>query len=174
MTGNRSVALYSNEQLTAAMAKEEATSPMEHGLGFDVWDVDTPTMTPLHRKMGGKKSDPSTVLRVFLCRGSDQGQVAVASFHPDVFGPLGSPPWHAAIDYTIETFEGIFRAARPNVGLPVLLHVDTHDLPARLIGTNTSQLVVSAEATVPVAVIYSGDTAQPALATADWRAWRAI
>lgn len=144
---------------------------MEHGLDFCVWDADTPDMKPLRRKMGAKKSDPGTVLRVFLCRGSNHGQVAVSSFHPDVFGPLGSPPWHAAIDHTIEVFEGAFRAARPNVGLPVLLQVDTHQIPARLIGTDASQLAISAEAMVPVAVIYSDGVAQPALATAAWWQW---
>lgn len=147
---------------------------MDHELGFGVWDIDARDTKPLRRKMGGKKSNPDAVLRVFLYRDSRQGQLAVASFHPDVFGGVGAAPWHAAIDYTIEVFEGAFLAARSSMGLPSRLVVDASEISARRIGTQRSNLVISADESVPIAVIYSAGLELPAVSAVDWWQWQAI
>lgn len=148
---------------------------MDHGLGFWVWDVDTPAETkPLWRSLGGKTKYPAMVLHLLLCRGSDQGRVAVASWHPDIFGPHGCAVWHSAVDETVAHFDGAIPASRSLIGAPSRLIVDGTEIPARRIDTGPSQLVISADEMVPVAVIYSTGLDLPTLSTADWAVWRMV
>lgn len=149
----------------------------EHGLGFMAWDADVPGdgLPPLRYQDRPIEDGHELVGAVFLCRGNDDWpKVAVASFPPTMFGPPGSVHWHDAIEFTITAFEGKPYGRRSNAGLPVLLNVDGHDLSARAIATQYSQVVISSNPDIAVAVIYADGEAQPRLVTANWRTWHNV
>lgn len=98
----------------------------------------------------------------------------MSSWHPDIFGPHGSAVWHKAVDETIAGFEGAVPATRPLAGKTTRLTVDGVEIRARRITTRASELIISADEGVPVAVIHSSGLELPALSTADWALWRSI
>lgn len=144
-----------------------------HGLSFPVWDAST-DVNPLRHKVYPEDVTGDLVRRILLCRGTDDGEMGAASFHPDVFGQLGSVLWQEAIEFTITAFEGAPTTKRSNVGIGVLLTVEGQTISARLIATERSQLVISTEPTVPTGVIYTDGYTQPSLIAADWRTWHQV
>lgn len=139
-----------------------------------VWDAEVATsdLKPLRHQLNVLEPGHESVGSVFLCRGKDdRPKVGVSSFHPSLFGSLGSVHWQEAVDFTIAAFEGERFMARSNAGFPIQLNVDGMHISARLIATLHGQLVISSVPEIPVAVVYANGEVQPRLAAANWRLW---